>query len=51
MEMFLTLIFFSEENQDWHLEDLDLNQTQQLIVSTKPANSSNNIFADAVSTT
>jgi hypothetical protein len=22
---------FSEENQDWHLEDLDLIQTQQLI--------------------
>ena len=51
MEMFLVLIFFSEENQDWHLEDLDLIQTQQLIFSNKPANSSNNGFADAVSTT
>ena len=26
---------FSEENQDWHLEDLDLIQTQQLIFSTQ----------------
>ena len=42
---------FSEENQDWHLEDLDLIQTQQLIFSNKPENSSNNRFADAVSTT
>jgi hypothetical protein len=36
--------FFSEENQD-------LIQTQQLIFSNKPANSSNNRFAYAVSTT
>ena len=42
---------FSEENLVWHLEDLDLTQTQQLIFSSKPANSSNNRFADAVSTT
>ena len=42
---------FSEENKDWHLEDLDLIQTRQLIFSNKPANSSNNRFADAVSTT
>ena len=42
---------FSEENQDWHLEDLDLIQTRQLIFSNKPAISSNNRFADAVSTT
>ena len=47
---------FSEENRDWHLEDLDLIQTQQLIFSNKPANSStdcqcNNRFADTVSTT
>ena len=26
---------FSEENQDWHLEDLDLIQTQQIIFSTQ----------------
>jgi hypothetical protein len=26
---------FSEENQDWHLEDLDLIQTRQLIFSTQ----------------
>ena len=26
---------FSEENQDWHLEDLDLIQTQQLILCTQ----------------
>ena len=42
---------FSEENQDWHLGDLDLIETQQLIFSYKPANSGNNRFADAVSTT
>jgi hypothetical protein len=42
---------FSEENQDWHLEDLDLIQTRQLIFSNKPAISSNNRFADDVSTT
>ena len=43
----------SEENQDWHLEDLDLIQTRQLIFCNKPRNStySNNRFADAVSTT
>jgi hypothetical protein len=45
------LNLFSEENQDWHLEDLNLIQTQQLIFSNKPVNSSNNRFADAVSTT
>jgi hypothetical protein len=43
--------FFSEENKDWHLEDLDLIETQQLIFSNKPANSGSNRFADAVSTT
>ena len=42
---------FSEENQDWHLEDLDLIETQQLMFSNKPANSGNSRFADAVSTT
>ena len=26
---------FSEENQDWHLEDLNLIQTQQLIFTTQ----------------
>jgi hypothetical protein len=36
----LSLVFpcfnlFSEENQDWHLEDLDLIQTQQLILCTQ----------------
>jgi hypothetical protein len=48
MEMFLAFTLFSEENQDWHLEDLDLIQTQQLIFSNKPANSSNNRFAGSL---
>jgi len=36
---------------DQFLEDIDLIQTQQLIFSNKPANSSNNRFTDAVFTT
>ena len=48
--MFLALICFLKKTKTG-IEDLDLIQTQQLIFSNKFANSSNNRFADAVSTT